>query len=102
MALKAGLRIAAGTDAGAEWYPSDEGLFFEMEKMHEAGMTSMDTLMSATSRSAELLRQEDKVGTIETGKLADLLIVDGDPLNNIADLRKTWMVLKGGRVVFEA
>jgi imidazolonepropionase-like amidohydrolase len=43
----------------------------------------------------------DSLGTLEAGKLADVLIVEGDPLANMGEIRKTWMVLKEGRVVFE-
>jgi imidazolonepropionase-like amidohydrolase len=100
MALKAGVKIAAGTDSGQYWNPMGHTLLTEMEYMNQEGMASMDVLISATSRAAELLHLSGDLGTIEVDKLADLLILEGDPLANIGDLRKTWMVFKEGREVF--
>lgn len=100
MALEAGVKIVAGTDSGAAWYPSGESLLYELEVMNEEGMVPMEVIKSATSRAAECLHMEDELGTVEPGKLADLLIVDGDPLESIGDLRNTWMAFKEGAVVF--
>ncbi len=100
MALAAGVKIAAGTDSGAGWYPAGESLLFELEIMHKEGMAPMDVLISATRRAAECLHMEQDLGTVEPGKLADLLIVDGDPLAKMSDVRNTWLVMKEGRVVF--
>ena len=100
MALEAGVKIAAGTDSGAAWYPAGEGLLYELEVMNQEGMAPMDVLISATSRAAECLHMKDDLGSVQVGKLADLLIVDGDPLASVSALRSTWMVLKAGRVVF--
>jgi imidazolonepropionase-like amidohydrolase len=100
MALAAGVKIAAGTDSGADWYPGGDSLLFELEVMHEEGMSAKETLVSATCRAAECLRMTEDLGTLEPGKLADVLIVDGDPLADISDIRKTWMVFKEGRMVF--
>ncbi len=101
MALKAGVKIVAGTDSGQYWNPMGESLLTELEIMSQEGMAPMDVVISATNRAAELLRLSGDLGTIEAGKLADLLIVDGDPLSNISEIRKTWMVFKEGRVVFK-
>jgi imidazolonepropionase-like amidohydrolase len=101
MALAAGVKIAAGTDSGNYWYDMGESLLYELETMHKEGMAPMECLKSATSRAAECLRMTDSLGTLETGKLADVLILDGDPLVNLSAIRKTWMVLKEGRVVFQ-
>lgn len=100
MALEAGVKIAAGTDSGGYWYHMGESLLYELEVMNQEGMKPMDALVSATSRGAELLRMTEDLGTVEAGKLADLLIVDGDPLANISEVKKTWMVFKEGKVVF--
>ena len=100
MALAAGVKIAAGTDSSSGWYPMGDSLLFELETMNSEGMSSMDTLLTATSRAAECLHMTEDMGTLEPGKLADVLIVEGDPLTNISDIRNTWMVLKEGRVVF--
>jgi len=101
MALAAGVKIAAGADSGSYWYDMGESLLWELEIMNKEGMSPMECLKSATSRAAECLRMTDSLGTLEAGKLADVLIVEGDPLANMGEIRKTWMVLKEGRVVFE-
>ncbi len=101
MALAAGVKIAAGTDSGGYWYDMGESLLWELEIMNEEGMSPMECLKSATSRAAECLRMTDSLGTLEAGKLADVLIVDGDPLSNMSEIRKTWMVFKEGRLVFK-
>ncbi len=100
MALEIGVKIAAGTDSGGYWYHMGESLLYELEVMNQEGMSPMEVLISATSRAAECLRITGDLGTVEPGKLADLLIVDGDPLASISEIRKTWMVFKEGRVVF--
>jgi imidazolonepropionase-like amidohydrolase len=101
MAMRSGVKIATGTDSGGSWYPMGESLLYEMEIMNRYGMPPMETLISATSRSAECLRMTEDLGTLEAGKLADILIVERDPLANISEIRKTWMVLKEGRIVFQ-
>ena len=58
-------------------------------------------LRAATGVAAEILGQEAKLGTLEVGKLADVLIVNGDPTTNIGDIRDTWVVLRGGQVVVD-
>ncbi len=102
LAIEAGVKIAAGTDSGYEWYPAGESLLGELEMMNGEGLSPMRTLMAATSKAAECLRQEADLGTLESGKLADVLIVDGDPLADLRALRNTWLVLKEGREVFHA
>ena len=65
-------------------------------------MSPMESLVSATKTNAELFGMEDEIGTVEEGKLADLLVVDGDPLENIAVLQKPdnlKLIMKGGRAV---
>jgi imidazolonepropionase-like amidohydrolase len=64
-------------------------------------MSPMECLKSATSRAAECLRMTESLGTLEVGKLADVLILERDPLANISAIRNTWMVFKEGRVVFQ-
>jgi len=100
-ALAAGVKIAAGTDSGGYWYDMGESLLWELEIMHKEGMPPMECLKSATSRAAECLRMTDSLGTVEAGKLADILIVDGDPLTDLSAIRKTWMVFKEGRIVLQ-
>ena len=94
--LEAGVKVAAGTDAGG--CPVRHGtLVREMEVMIEAGLTNMQAIEAATRTPAELAGTINNVGTIEVGKLADLILVDGDPLDDIAALRNIWAVFQGGR-----
>jgi imidazolonepropionase-like amidohydrolase len=95
-AVKAGVKIAYGTDSGV--YPhAFAGR--QMAKMVKHGMTPMQAIQSATTVSAELLGWEDRVGSIETGKFADLIAVDADPVEDITELERVTFVMKGGRVL---
>ncbi len=94
--LDAGVMIAAGTDAGGS--PVRHGtIVHEMEVMIEAGLTPMQAIESATRIAAEITGTLDQVGTVEVGKLADLILVDGDPLSDIGAIRNVWAVFQGGR-----
>jgi imidazolonepropionase-like amidohydrolase len=59
-------------------------------------MTPMDAIVSATRRGAELLKKDRELGTIEQGKVADVIVVDGNPLERISSLRNVKMVFKNG------
>jgi imidazolonepropionase-like amidohydrolase len=96
-AVKSGVRIAAGTDAGTPFNPHGD-LALELEKMVEFGLPPMLALVAATGNAAELLRIEDEVGTIQAGKVADLILVDGDPLQQMSVMRRPSLVMKGGAV----
>jgi imidazolonepropionase-like amidohydrolase len=98
LAVKSGLRIAAGTDAGTPFNPHGD-LALELAKMVEFGLPPMLALVAATSNAARLLRMDDQIGSIEKGKLADLILVPGDPLNDIGAMRRPALVMKSGRVV---
>ena len=94
-AVKAGAKMAFGTDAGV--YPHGwNGKQFATQV--EWGMTPMQAIVSATSSAAELLGWSDKAGTIAAGRWADLVAVSGDPLTNIKELEKVQFVMKGGVV----
>ena len=94
--LDAGVKIAVGTDAGGS--PVRHGtVVHEMEVMIEAGLTPMQAIMSATSVAADLTGTLDETGTVEVGKLADLILIDGDPLSDIAAIKNVWAVYQGGR-----
>ena len=94
--LAAGVKIAAGTDAGG--CPVRHGtLVREMEVMIESGLTNMQAIEAATRIPAELAGTLKDVGTVEVNKLADLILVDGDPLGDINALRNIWAVFQGGR-----
>jgi imidazolonepropionase-like amidohydrolase len=70
----------------------------EFEYMVKSGMTPAQAIRSATSLAAELLGMQDKLGTIETGKFADIVAVPGDPLADVSALEKVDFVMKGGVV----
>jgi imidazolonepropionase-like amidohydrolase len=95
-ALATGVKIAYGTDAGAfEWTISPAVQF---PVMVQYGMTPMQAIQSATIHAAELLGMKDKIGTVEPGKLADIIAVQGDPLTDITLLQKVRFVMKDGQV----
>jgi imidazolonepropionase-like amidohydrolase len=94
----AGVKIAYGTDAGV--YPhGDNALQFSYMVRH--GMTEMEAIRSATLSGAELLGWERDLGSIDPGKLADMVAVIGDPLKNIKILENVSAVMKDGRIVKE-
>ena len=95
-AIEAGVTIAMGTDSGVG--PHGQNLR-ELALMVDAGMTPMQALISATKTASELLSVEDERGTIEAGKLADLVVVDGDPLDVTNLQENITAVYKGGRLV---
>lgn len=97
-ALKANVKIAFGTDVGGfAWTITPAKEFVYMVKW---GMTPMQAIRSATWEAATLLGTQDKVGTVEAGKLADIVAVPGDPLADISVLERVDFVMKGG-VVYE-
>jgi imidazolonepropionase-like amidohydrolase len=98
MAVKSGMRIAAGTDAGTPFNPHGD-LPLELAKMVEFGLSPMLAIVAATSNAARLLRMDDQIGSIEKGKVADLILVAGDPLKDIGAMRHPAFVMKSGRVV---
>ena len=94
-AYKAGVKIAFGTDAGVYKHGMN---WLEFGYMIEAGMTPMDAIRSATISAADLLGEKDKLGSIEAGKLADIVAVDGDPLKDAKSFGKVVFVMKDGMV----
>ena len=97
-AIRVGVKIAAGTDAGGS--PARHGfLAREIELLVEAGMSPKAALESATKVASELMGIDDQAGTIEVGKQADLVLIDGDPYSDPGALRNVWAVFQGGRRV---
>jgi imidazolonepropionase-like amidohydrolase len=95
-AMKAGVKIAFGTDIGGfDWGITPAK---EFPYMVQYGMTPAQAIRSATSSAAELLGMQNDVGSISPGKYADLIAVKGDPLSDIAVLEKVDFVMKGGEV----
>lgn len=96
----AGILIALGTDSGA--MPLRAQGFsehLELELMTQAGLTPLQAITVATKNAAKVLKIDDRFGTIEKGKTADLLIVTGNPANNIKDIRNIVAVYKAGTEV---
>ena len=96
-AYRSGLKIAFGTDAGV--FPHGKNNL-EFQYMANAGMQPWDILRAATASAAELLRLNDEIGTLEPGKRADLIAVDGDPIANIRTMEKVTFVMKDGKRYF--
>jgi len=94
----AGGHVLAGGDTNEQKAPGFI-LHDEMETMAEAGIPPMHVIQGATKWTAEAMRVADKIGTVETGKIADIIVVDADPLADIANLRKISTVVFDGKQV---
>ena len=92
-AYQAGVKIAFGTDAGV--FPHGQNAR-EFVLMVEAGMPANEALQAATVRAAEVLRMSDDIGSLDVGKRADLVIVPGDPLQDITTMQQVGAVMKDG------
>jgi imidazolonepropionase-like amidohydrolase len=95
-ALQAGVKIATGEDMPV---PFAERIIPEIETMVDAGMDTMAALVASTRHAAELCSVDDQLGTVEVGKLADLIVVRKNPLENISHLRELQLVFKEGQLV---
>ncbi len=96
--FRAGVPLLAGTDTPEPYCPPGFALHQELELLVEAGVPPVAALQAATINNARALRQDSQLGSIEPGKLADLLIVDADPTADIRNTRKIVHVLRGGIV----
>ena len=94
-AYKAGVKIAFGTDAAV--YPHGQNAK-EFKYMVDAGMPPMFVIQAATTHAAELLRHEKDLGSITPGKFADIVAVEGNPLDDITLMQKVRFVMKEGTV----
>src|ERR1051325_5942291 len=99
-ALKAGVKMVFGTDAtaGAHGRNAEELIY----RVKDGGQQAMDAIVTATSRSAESLRLGDQVGTIAPGMDADIIAVDGNPLQDITAVRRVTFVMRGGKEIGRA
>ena len=95
-AYKAGVKIAFGTDQGAT---SDRNKAEEFVLLVAAGMSPLDAVLSATREAAELLGASQDVGSVQSGRYADLIAVEGDPLSDIKELQRVAFVMKGGEIL---
>ena len=99
MLHRAGAKILVGTDAPEPQVPPGYSLHHEMELLVESGMPPADVLASATVNNARVLGEEENLGSIKAGKLADIVMLDADPLEDIKNSRKIHRVIKGGKVL---
>lgn len=95
IAWAGGVNVAFGTDTGVSKHGDNAQEFIYMIK---AGMSEQEAIKAATSVAAEHIEMADKIGTLEAGKYADLIAVDGDPLEDIEELLDVDFVMKGGKV----
>jgi len=93
----AGVRLATGTDVPAPW--REHGVHLEMELLVMAGLTPLEAIRAATLDAARCLGVERDLGSVEVGKFADLIVVDGDPATDIRDTRRIRWVVLGGRLL---
>jgi imidazolonepropionase-like amidohydrolase len=90
-----GVTVLAGTDApGQQW-----AIHWELEELVSVGLSPLEALSAATGSAARALGAEDEIGAIEVGKLAGLVLLDADPIEDIRNTRRIWKVIQGGRVV---
>jgi imidazolonepropionase-like amidohydrolase len=97
-ARAAGVKVAMGTDAGFLVYHGQNAA--ELEEFVKIGFTPLEAIIAATRTGAECLDMADDIGTVQAGKYADLVVVDGDPLEDITILQdeaKITQVFKGGK-----
>jgi imidazolonepropionase-like amidohydrolase len=99
--LKSGVKFAAGSDMG--WYfpgkTRGQASVSRFPVLHQAGMTSLDVIRAITTNAAEMLGWQDRIGSVEPGKFADLIAVAGDPIADITELERVRFVMKDGNVI---
>jgi imidazolonepropionase-like amidohydrolase len=93
-AYKAGVKIAFGTDAGVYAHGKN---YIEFQYMVEAGMPPMEAIKAATTSAADLLGLSSRIGSISKGKFADIIAVDGDPLQDIKVMKNIAFIMKEGK-----
>ena len=99
---KAGVKCGVGTDLILHWYRYMPGPYIrELKNFVEAGWSIPEALVAATKTNAEILDMDDRLGTLQAGKLADVLVVEGRPDENLDDLAKVEMVIRDGFRVVE-
>ncbi len=93
-AYKAGVRIGVGSDVDL-----DETAAQEIRMLIEAGLTPMDAIRAGTSRASEVIDMQDQIGTVEVGKIADLILLDGDPVADPFALDRVSHVIQSGKLM---
>ncbi|HKD43206.1 MAG TPA: amidohydrolase family protein [Myxococcaceae bacterium] len=94
----AGIPVAMGTDAGNAGTLHGPSIFREMQLMRDAGLTMPEILLSATVNGAKVMGMERDLGSVAPGKLADLVVLDADPLASVDNLSRVHWTIKGGAV----
>lgn len=95
-AHQAGVRMVVGSHSFVPYAELGYAYHREMELLHEAGLSNMDVIVAATMENARFFRIDDRLGSIEPGKLADLVLIDGDPLQDIRAMRNVKQVMLNG------
>jgi imidazolonepropionase-like amidohydrolase len=96
MASKAGVRVVVGSHSNVPYAETGWAYHREMELMQESGMTPMEVITGATLDNARFFRAEARIGSIEPGKLADLVLIEGDALRDISSVRRVRRVMLNG------
>jgi len=99
LANQAGAKIVVGSHSDVPHAKRGWAYQRELELLVESGLTPMQALVAGTLQNARYFRIDDRLGTVETGKIADLLMVEGDPLKNISNMRKVKRVMLNGNWV---
>ncbi len=94
-----GIKLVVGTDAGNPAVFFGPSVHREMELLVEAGISPAEVLRAATINAAEILGQQERLGTIYKGKLADILVIEGNPLEDIRNTQNIFMVIKNGHIL---
>jgi imidazolonepropionase-like amidohydrolase len=97
--IKAGGHVALGNDSGLLDGIEIGMPMREIEMMHAAGMSPMEIIVAATHNAAHVCNLEDTLGTLEVGRIADILVVNGDPLENLQALKDVRLVIHYGVIV---
>jgi imidazolonepropionase-like amidohydrolase len=95
-AHRRGVKLLAGTDSTHECHFYGSSLHWELEHFVQAGIPPLEVLRIATQQAAEAVGAQDDLGTLEPGKLADIVLLDKNPLEDIRNTQTIWRVIKGG------
>ncbi|HWI40029.1 MAG TPA: amidohydrolase family protein, partial [Verrucomicrobiae bacterium] len=96
---QAGVTVAAGTDAGNIGTLPGPSIFRELKLMQASGLTPRQVLTAATLNGARVMGRENELGTLEEGKLAEMVVLGSDPLADIGNTADIRLVIKGGEVL---
>lgn len=101
--VRLGGKVALGNDYGGGPGSFELGIpMYEIEKMAEAGMTPMQIIQASTANAAHVVGLEGEIGVLEAGKIADVLVVAGSPLEDLGNLANVYLVMHNGTVIFGA